>query len=216
MIQPRVVGQKRLPHGAVLGKVPSSQPGGARPAPRHGGGGEGLFAPWDAGSLAGLQHKQLYRETRACSSPLAAAQAPGLGSCTCKKKTKKQDPLVGDAATDAPPQRLARRGGEGLENHEGLGFAPSAALPGGEWRQSLAVRCRRAPPRLPFGFWVLGSPLQQLGSLQALRAGEWGLRGALGGLGEPPEMLWVTPNLLEEVGEVVLGWDPGANTQANI
>lgn len=29
-------------------------------------------------------------------------------------------------------------------------------------------------------------------------------------------MLWVTPNLLEEVGEVVPGWDPGANTQANI
>lgn len=52
MIQPRVVGQKRLPHGAVLGKVPSSQPGGAQPAPRHGaevGKGfllRGMQVPW--------------------------------------------------------------------------------------------------------------------------------------------------------------------------
>lgn len=52
MIQPRVVGQKRLPHRAVLGKVPSSQPGGAQPAPRHGaevGKGfllRGMQVPW--------------------------------------------------------------------------------------------------------------------------------------------------------------------------
>lgn len=151
MIQPRVVGQKRLPHGAVLGKVPSSQPGGAQPAPRHGAEvGKGFL-------LRGMQVPWLACNTNSCIVkpglvPRRWLLPKLLGWARAPVKKKKQDPLVGDAATDAPPQRLARRGGEGLENHEGLGFAPSAALPGGERRQSLAVRCRRAPPWLPFGF----------------------------------------------------------------